>query len=100
MLHLENTEETRETVSYLKKSISLNRKMHMPGIYYRAYAQINLIPLANYATASIFNWDENYHMNFAAKALKHIEENSPKWYRSKDLIEILKRKFLIIGIRN
>ena len=29
---------------------------------------------------------------FALKAIKGIEENSPEWYRSYDLIEILKKE--------
>ena len=95
LLYLENTEETREAISYLKKSISLNSKnAYAWYLLSRAYAQIDLISLANYATAERYflTGERELSYEFAAKALKHIEENSPEWYRSKDLIEILKKK--------
>ena len=60
----------------------------------RAYAQTGSITLANYATAERYFLigERELSYEFAIKALKHIEENSPEWYRSHDIIEILKKE--------
>ena len=60
----------------------------------RAYAQIGSTPLANYATAERYflTGERKLSYDFALKALKNIEQNSPEWYRSNDLIEILKKE--------
>ena len=95
LLSFEEDGKTRNGINFLRKSIQINSENSYSWyLLARAYAQINEIPLANYATA------ERYYLigenllsyKFANKALKNIEEYSPEWYRSSDLIEILKKE--------
>ena len=72
--------------------------MPIPGILLaRAYAMIDNLPLANYATAERYFLigDRSLSYNFAVKAIKNIEEFSPEWYRSSDLIKILEKEVSI-----
>ena len=50
--------------------------------------------MANYATAERYFLigERELSYEFAVKALKQIEENSPEWYRTNDLIEILQKE--------
>ena len=52
------------------------------------------ISFANYATAERYFLigERSLSYDFALKAIKGIEENSPEWYRAYDLIEILKKE--------
>ena len=92
LLNFESFDHANEAITYLKKSISLNQKnAYAWYLLSRAYGQIGLIPLANYATAERYFLTNERELSyeFAAKALKYIEENTPEWYRTNDLIEIL-----------
>ena len=97
LLNIEKKSESKEAINYLKKSIHLNpNNAHAWYLLSRAYAQIGSLPLANYATAERYflTGERSLSYEFASKALKNIEENSPEWYRSSDLIEILKKDSL------
>ena len=63
----------------------------------RAYAKNNEIAKANYATAERYFLigERLLSYDFALKAVKNVEEYSPEWYRSSDLIEILKKEVSI-----
>ncbi len=92
LLNFESFDHANEAITYLKKSISLNQKnAYAWYLLSRAYGQIGLIPLANYATAERYflTNERKLSYEFASKALKYIEENTPEWYRTNDLIEIL-----------
>ena len=94
LLNLEKKTKSKDAIKYLKKSIYLNPKnAHAWYLLSRAYAQIESLPLANYATAERYflTGERELSYEFATKALKNIEENSPEWYRSSDLIKILKK---------
>ena len=95
LINFEKEKQSLEAIKYLKKSIQLNPKnAYAWFLLSRAYAQLNSIPLANYATAERYFLlgERQLSYEFASKALKLIEENSPEWYRSNDLIEILKKE--------
>ena len=88
-------ERVIESISYLKKSIQINsRNAYAWYLLAKAYAYMDKISFANYATS------ERYYLigekllsyNFAVKAIKGIEEGTPEWYRTYDLIEILKKE--------
>ena len=94
LLSHETQEKANESILFLKKSIQINPKnAYSWYLLARAYAQVDKIPLANYATAERYFLigEKELSFNFAIKALKNIEENTPEWYRSNDLIEILKK---------
>ena len=79
----------------LKKSLLINSEnAYAWYLLSRAYAQTGSISLANYATAERYFLigERELSYEFAVKALKQIEENSPEWYRSNDLIEILQKE--------
>ncbi len=95
LLNFEKKKQSLEAIEYLKKSIHLNSSnAYAWYLLSRAYAQTGSIPLANYATAERYfiSGERQLSYEFALKALKHIEEYSPEWYRSNDLIEILKKE--------
>ena len=52
------------------------------------------ISLANYATAERYFLigKKTLSYNFASRALNGIENNTPEWFRTYDLIEILKKE--------
>ena len=86
-----------EAIKHLKKSIQINQKnAYSWYLLARAYGEINEIPLANYATAERYFLigERSLSYEFAVKALKDIDEYSPEWYRSSDLINILKKEVL------
>ena len=95
LLSTEDTENVNESVNYLKKSIQINsRNAYSWYLLAKAYAQTNNIPFANYATAERYFLigEKTLSYDFALKAMKGIEENTPEWYRTYDLIEILKKE--------
>ena len=95
LLSSENKSEIKNAIKYLKKSIQINQKnAYSWYLLARAYAETNQIHLANYATAERYFLvgERKLSYEFAMKALKNIEELSPEWYRSSDLIEILKKE--------
>ena len=84
-----------DNYDYLKQSIQLNpNNAYSWYLLAKAYAYLNNVSLANYATAERYFLigERELSYEFAVKALKHIEENSPEWYRSNDLIEILQKE--------
>ena len=86
---------SNESILFLKKALHLNSKNSYSWyLLARAYADMDQIALANYATAERYFLigERELSYEFAVKALKHIEENSPEWYRSQDLIEILQKE--------
>ena len=98
LLATDDKNRAKESVKFLKKSIILNPKnAYSWYLLARAYNNLGNVPFANYATA------ERYFLigerllayNFASKALNSIEENTPEWYRSSDLIEILEKEVSI-----
>ena len=97
LLTFENLVNSQEAINYLKKSIQLNsNNAYAWYLLSRAYAQAGAIPFANYATAERYFivGERRLSYEFAIKALKDIEENSPEWYRSNDLVEILKKEIV------
>ena len=95
LLSTEKKEKIKNSIYYLKKSIQLN---HMNAYSWyllaRAYARIDDISLANYATAERYFLigERSLSFDFALKAIKGVRENTPEWYRTYDLIEILKKE--------
>jgi predicted Zn-dependent protease len=95
LINFENSEQSIEAIKYLKKSLLLNPKnAYAWYLLSRAYSQTGSISLANYATAERYflTGERVLSYEFALKAVKDVEENSPEWYRSNDLIEILKKE--------
>ena len=95
LLSSEKKEKIKDSIYYLKKSVQLNR-MNAYSWYLlaRAYAQIDEISLANYATAERYFLigERSLSFDFALKAIKGVKKNTPEWYRTYDLIEILKKE--------
>ncbi len=95
LLSTEETEKVKESIYYLKKSLLLNSKNSYSWyLLAKAYAFMNEISFANYATAERYFLigERRLSYDFALKAIKGIEENTPEWYRTYDLIEILKKE--------
>ena len=95
LLSTEETEKVYESIYYLKKSLHLNPKNSYSWyLLAKAYAFMNDISFANYATAERYFLigERRLSYDFALKAIKGIEENTPEWYRTYDLIEILKKE--------
>ena len=95
LLTFEETSKSTEAIINLKKSLLINSKnAYAWYLLSRAYAQTGSISLANYATAERYFLigERELSYEFAVKALKQIEENSPEWYRTNDLIEILQKE--------
>ncbi len=95
LLTFEETNKSTEAILNLKKSLLINSEnAYAWYLLSRAYAQTGSISLANYATAERYFLigERELSYEFALKALKQIEENSPEWYRSNDLIEILQKE--------
>tara|TARA_B100000401_G_C52808836_1_gene722530 strand:+ start:1128 stop:2459 length:1332 start_codon:yes stop_codon:yes gene_type:complete len=95
LVSLEENEKTLIGINYIKKSIQINPKNSYSWyLLARAYAQVDEIPLANYATAERYFLigERELSYDFALRALENVEEKSPEWYRSFDLIEILKKE--------
>jgi len=95
LLSSEKKEKVNDSIYYLKKSIQLNR-MNAYSWYLlaRSYALIDDISLANYATAERYFLigERSLSFDFALKAIKGVKQNTPEWYRTYDLIEILKKE--------
>ena len=97
LLSYENKQKTTEGIKYLKKSLQFNPKnAYSWYLLARAYSEMNQISLANYATAERYflTGERELSYEFANKAIKNVEEFSPEWYRTIDLIEILKKEVL------
>ena len=95
LLTFEETNKSIEAIINLKKSLLINSEnAYAWYLLSRAYAQTGSIELANYATAERYFLigERELSYEFAVKASKLIEENSPEWYRSHDLIEILQKE--------
>ena len=95
LLSTEETEKVRESIYYLKKSLNLNSKNSYSWyLLAKAYAFMDDVSFANYATAERYFLigERRLSYDFALKAIKEIEENTPEWYRTYDLIEILKKE--------
>ena len=95
LLSTEETEKVRESVYYLKKSLNLNSKNSYSWyLLAKAYALMDEIYFANYATAERYFLigERRLSYDFALKAIVGIEESTPEWYRTYDLIEILKKE--------
>ena len=95
LLSSEKKEKIKDSIYYLRKSIQLNpTNTYSWYLLARAYAQIDNISLANYATAERYFLigERGLSFDFALKAIKGLKENTPEWYRTYDLIEILKKE--------
>tara|TARA_E500000178_G_scaffold304480_1_gene315300 strand:- start:130 stop:888 length:759 start_codon:yes stop_codon:yes gene_type:complete len=95
LLSTEEKEKVNESIGYLKKSIQINsRNAYSWYLLAKAYAYMDNISFANYATAERYFLigEKMLSYDFASKAIKGIEENTPEWYRTYDLIEILKKE--------
>ncbi len=96
LLSFEKEDEAAEAILQLKKSLQINPKnAYSWYLLARAYAFKSDIALANYATAERYFLigERQLSFDFAQKALKSVKEKSPEWYRSFDLIEVLKKDF-------
>ena len=97
--YFEINEKTHESISHLKKSIQINpNNAYSWYLLARAYALVDEIPLANYATAERYYLigERELSFEFAMKAHKKVKIESPEWYRTSDLIQILKKEVSII----
>ena len=97
LLSSENIADINNAIIYLKNLYKLIKNAYSWYLLARAYAETNQINLANYATAERYFLigERKLSYEFAIKASKNIEEYSPEWYRSSDLIEILKKEVSI-----
>ena len=95
LLSTEELGKVNESIGYLKKSIQINsRNAYSWYLLAKAYAFMDKISFANYATAERYFLigEKLLSYDFALKAIKEIEEDTPEWYRTYDLIEILKKE--------
>ena len=95
LLSTKETKKVKESIEYLKKSIHLNSKNSYSWyLLAKAYAFMDDISFANYATAERYFLigERRLSYDFALKAIEGIEEKTPEWYRTYDLIEILKKE--------
>ena len=95
LLSTEDIDKVEDAIYYLKRSIQLNSKnAYSWYLLAKAYAQLENISLANYATAERYFLigEKSLSFEFASKAIRSIKENTPEWYRTYDLIEILKKE--------
>ena len=95
LLSTEEVKKVEMSINYLKKSIQLNsQNTYSWYLLAKAYAYMDNISYANYATAERYFLigEKKLSYDFASKAIEDIEENTPEWYRSYDLIEILKKE--------
>ena len=98
LLSLDIKEKNKISITYLKKSIQLNPKnAYSWFLLARAYANNDQFALANYATAERYFLigERSLSYEFAKKAMKNIEENSPEWYRTSDLLKIYEKEVTI-----
>ena len=95
LLSTQEKEKVNESIGYLKKSIQINTgNAYSWYLLAKAYAYMDNISFANYATAERYFLigEKMLAYDFALKAMKGIEENTPEWYRTYDLIEILQKE--------
>ncbi len=95
LLSTEEKEKVERSINYLKQSIQLNsQNAYSWYLLAKAYAYLDNISFANYATAERYFLigEKNLSYDFASKAMVNIEKNTPEWYRTYDLIEILKKE--------
>lgn len=98
LLGYNNEKSAKESIKYLKKSLILNNNnAYSWYLIARAYGDLGNFALANYATAERYflTGERALSYDFALKAMKDLEEKSPEWYRSYDLVEILKKETTI-----
>ena len=96
--YLLSVDKNEKSMKVLKKSLIYNPKNSYTWyLLARAYAEMDNLALANYATAERYFLlgQRSLSYNFAKKAIKNVEQNSPEWYRSKDLIEIMDNEKII-----
>ena len=92
--HLANEDESNYagSIKFLKKSLRINpENTYSWYLLAKAYAEIDNLPLAEYATAERYYLTGNYGMaqEFVIKSLKNIEKNTTEWYRATDLLNII-----------
>ena len=95
LLSSEDKEKVNESIGYLKKSIQINSaNAYSWYLLAKAYAYLDNISFANYATAERYFLigERTLAYDFALKAIEGIEENTPEWYRTYDLVEILQKE--------
>ena len=92
LIALEDQASKNDGIKNLKKSIFINPKnTYSWYLLARAYADIDNLPLANYATAERYYLigERGLALEFAKKSINSIEKNSPEWYRANDLMSII-----------
>ena len=92
LIALKDQISKNDGIENLKKSILINPKnTYSWYLLARAYADIDNLPLANYATAERYYLigERKLALEFAQKSIKSIEKNSPEWYRANDLMSII-----------
>ncbi|MDC3085873.1 M48 family metalloprotease [Pelagibacteraceae bacterium] len=95
LLSTEEKEKVERSINYFKQSIQLNsQNAYSWYLLAKAYAYLDDISLANYATAERYFLigEKKLSYDFASKAMANIEKNTPEWYRTYDLIEILRKE--------
>ena len=95
LLSTEEKEKVESSINYLKQSIQLNsQNAYSWYLLAKAYAYLDNISLANYATAERYFLigEKKLSYDFALKAMANIEKNTPEWYRAYDLTEILRKE--------
>ena len=92
LIALEDQASKNDGIKNLKKSIFINPKnTYSWYLLARAYADIDNLPLANYATAERYYLigERGLALEFAKKSINSIEKKSPEWYRANDLMSII-----------
>ena len=92
LISINEKDAKKEGIKFLKKSILINPKnTYSWYLLARAYADIDNLPFANYATAERYYLigERKLAYEFAKKSLDSMEKKTPEWYRANDLMSII-----------
>ncbi len=95
LLSTEERAKVEKSIHYLKQSIQLNsQNAYSWYLLAKAYAYLDNVSFANYATAERYFLigEKKMSYDFASKAMADMVKNTPEWYRTYDLIEILRKE--------
>tara|TARA_Y200000002_G_scaffold361191_1_gene347062 strand:+ start:4399 stop:5748 length:1350 start_codon:yes stop_codon:yes gene_type:complete len=98
LLSTDDHDKVKESINHLKRSIQINfNNAYTWYLIAKAYAYMDNIALANYATAERYFLigEKSLSYDFALRAIENIEKNTPEWYRTFDLIELLRKEVSI-----
>ena len=89
---LDEAKSYNTSIKYLKESLIINpENSYSWYLLAKAYAGVDNIPLAQYASAERYYLIKEHKLayQFALKSIKNIQKNTPEWYRTNDLLNIM-----------